>query len=128
MMSDPIGATTDSIVIEDIKDWRGQDVVDSQGEKLGKLEEVYYDTESDLPAFGAIKSGLVGKHITLVPLAGATAGQSYIRVATAKDRFKDAPQIDTDTELTSEAEAESYHHFDLEYRPMGAGARRLAKH
>jgi len=128
MMSDPIGATTDSIVIEDIKDWRGQDVVDSQGEKLGKLEEVYYDTESDVPAFGAIKSGLVGKHITLVPLAGATAGQSYIRVATAKDRFKDATSIDTDTELTSEAEAESYQHFGLEYRPMGAGARRLAKH
>jgi hypothetical protein len=128
MMSDPIGATTDSIVIEDIKDWRGQDVVDSQGEKLGKLEEVYYDTESDVPAFGAIKSGLVGKHITLVPLAGATAGQSYIRVATAKDRFKDAPSIDPDTELTSEAEAESYQHFGLEYRPMGAGARRLAKH
>jgi hypothetical protein len=128
MMSDPIGATTDSIVIEDIKDWRGQDVVDSHGEKLGKLEEVYYDTESDVPAFGAIKSGLVGKHITLVPLAGATAGQSYIRVATAKDRFKDAPSIDPDTELTSEAEAESYQHFGLEYRPMGAGARRLAKH
>jgi PRC-barrel domain len=128
MMSDPTGATTNSIVIEDIKDWRGQDVVDSQGEKLGKLEEVYYDTESDVPAFGAVKSGLVGKHITLVPLAGATAGQSYIRVATAKDRFKDAPSIDTDTELTSQAEAESYQHFGLEYRPMGAGARRLAKH
>lgn len=128
MMSDPTGATTDSIVIEDIKDWRGQDVVDSQGEKLGKLEEVYYDTESDVPAFGAVKSGVVGKHITLVPLAGATAGQSYIRVTTAKDSFKDAPSIDTDTELTSQAEAESYQHFGLEYRPTGAGARRLAKH
>jgi hypothetical protein len=74
-VTDPTGATADSIVIEDIKEWRGQDVIDSQGEKLGKLEDVYYDTESDAPAFGAIKSGLVGKHITLVPLAGATAGQ-----------------------------------------------------
>lgn len=127
-MTDPVGAITHSIAIEDIKDWRGQDVVDSQGEKLGKLEEVYYDTESDAPAFGAIKSGLVGKHITLVPLAGATAGQSYIRVATAKERFKDAPSVDTDTELTSEVEADSYQHFGLEYRPVGDGARRLAKH
>src|SRR5215217_1242120 len=84
-MTDPVAATSNSIVIEDIKDWRGQDVVDSEGDKLGKLEEVYYDTESDVPAFCAVKSGLVGKHITLVPLAGATAGQSYIRVATAKD-------------------------------------------
>src|SRR3954471_20676450 len=128
MMSDPTGATTNSIVIEDIKDWRGQDVVDSQGEKLGKLDEVYYDTETDVPAFGAVKSGLVGKHITLVPLAGASAGQSYIRVATAKDQFKGAPSIDTDAELTVDDEASSYGHYGLEYRPAGAGARRLAKH
>jgi hypothetical protein len=127
-MMDPTGATTNSIAIEDVKDWRGQDVLDAQGEKLGKLEEVYYDTDSDAPAFGAVKSGLVGKHITLVPLAGASAGQSYLRVATAKDSFKDAPSIDTDAELTAEDEASSYGHFGLEYRPTGAGGRRLAKH
>ena len=98
------------------------------GREARQTQDVYYDTESDAPAFGAIKSGLVGKHITLVPLAGATAGQSYLRVAIAKDRFKDAPSIDTDTELTSEVEADSYQHFGLDYRPVGADARRLAKH
>jgi PRC-barrel domain len=127
-MMDPTSATTSSITIEDVKEWRGQDVVDAQGEKLGKLDEVYYDTESDAPAFGAVKSGLMGKHITLVPLAGASAGQTYIRVATAKDRFKNAPSIDPDAELTAEDEASSYGHFGLDYRPAGAGARRLAKH
>jgi hypothetical protein len=125
-MTDP--TSTSPIAIEDIKEWRGQDILDAQGEKLGKLDEVYYDTETDVPAFGAVKSGLVGKHITLVPLAGASAGQSYIRVATAKAQFKDAPSIDTDAELTAEDEASSYGHFGLEYRPGGAGARRLAKH
>src|SRR4051794_21057750 len=127
-MTDPTGATTSSVAIEDIKEWRGQAVLDPQGEKLGTLDEVYYDTESDAPAFGAVKSGLVGKHITLVPLAGASAGQSYIRVATAKEQFKDAPSIDTDVELTAEDEASSYGHFGLDYRPAGAGTRRLAKH
>jgi hypothetical protein len=127
-MIDPTGATTSSIAIEDIKAWRGQDILDAQGDKLGKLDEVYYDTETDAPAFGAVKSGVVGKHITLVPLVGATAGQSCIRVATEKKQFKDAPSIDTDAELTAEDEASSYRHFGLEYRPAGAGARRLAKH
>ena len=125
-MIDPPG--TSSIAIEDIKEWRGQDIIDAQGQKLGTLDEVYYDTETDVPAFGAVKSGLVGKHITLVPLAGASAGQSYIRVATAKDQFKDAPSVDTDAELTAEDEASSYGHYGLEYRPGEAGARRLAKH
>jgi hypothetical protein len=127
-MTDPTAATASSIAIDDVKEWRGQDVLDAQGEKLGKLDEVYYDTETDAPAFAAVKSGLVGKHITLVPLAGATAGLSYLRVATAKERFKDAPSVDTDAELTAEDEASSYRHFGLEYRPAGAGARRLAKH
>jgi len=127
-MMDPSGATTSSIAIEDVKEWRGQDVLDAQGEKLGKLDEVYYDTETDTPAFGAVKSGLVSKQITLVPLAGASAGLSYLRVATAKERFKDAPSVDTDAELTAEDEASSYGHYGLEYRPAGAGARRLAKH
>ena len=125
---DPSGATTSLIAIEDVKAWRGQDVLDAHGEKLGKLDEVYYDTETDVPAFGAVKSGLMGKHVTLVPLAGASAGQSYLRVATAKERFKDAPSLDTDAELTAEDEASSYGHFGLGYRPAGAGARRLAKH
>jgi hypothetical protein len=35
------------IPVENLGDWRGQEVVDPAGEKLGKLEEVYYDGETD---------------------------------------------------------------------------------
>ena len=35
------------IPVENITDWRGQDVVDPDGEKLGKLEQVYFDGETD---------------------------------------------------------------------------------
>lgn len=122
---DPIA---DSIHIEDVKQWRGQDVVVAGGDKLGKLEEVYYDTETDAPAFGAVKSGVVSKHITLVPLTGCVAGQAYLKVTVSKEQFKNAPSIDTDVELTPEDEAAAYGHFGFEYRAAGAGARRLAKH
>jgi hypothetical protein len=115
------------ISVEDIKEWRGQDVVDLNGDKLGKLEEVFYDAETDEPAFGAIKSGVIGKHLTLVPLFRATVGQSHLRVAVGKDEFKKAPSVDTDTELTAEDEAQSYGFYGLEYRSVGQGARRLAK-
>jgi uncharacterized protein YrrD len=114
--------------VEVIKEWRGQDVVDAGGDKLGKLEEVYYDTESDVPAFAAVKSGLIGKHVSLVPLAGASVGQSYVRVTVAKAQVKDAPNFDPDAELTLDDEAESYRHYGLEYQPAGEAARRLAKH
>jgi hypothetical protein len=127
-MPGPLSAATITIAVEDVKEWRGQDVLGSDGDKLGKLDEVYYDTESDAPAFGAVKSGLLGKKVTLVPLAGATVGQSHLRVRVAKDEFKDAPSFDPDAELSLDDESGTYRHYGLEYVAAWQGARRLAKH
>jgi hypothetical protein len=115
------------IPVENIGDWRGQEVVDATGEKLGKLEEVYYDGETDEPAFAAVKSGLVSKSITLVPLARASVGRDDVRVDRAKGEFKKAPSFDTDTELSLNDESATYAHYGLEYQPAGEGARRLGK-
>jgi len=116
------------ILAEDIKQWRGEDVLDPAGEKLGKLDEVYYDTETDQPGFAAVKSGVIGKHVTLVPLTGATVGHDFVRVTASKDQVKNAPAVDPDAELTAVDEASSYGYFGLTYTPAGQGARRLAKH
>src|SRR4051794_38362434 len=115
------------IPVENLADWRGQEVVDSAGEKLGKLEEVYYDGETDEPVFVTVKTGLVSKSLTLVPLDSASVGREYVRVNRAKGEFKKAPSFDTDTEFTLDDEAAAYAHYGLEYRPAGEGARRLAK-
>jgi hypothetical protein len=127
-MTGPLSAATTTIAVEDIKDWRGQDVLGSDGDKLGKLDEVYYDTETDAPAFGAVKSGLLGKKVTLVPLAGATVGQSHVRARVAKDEFKGAPSFDPDAELSLDDERGTDGYYGLEYVPVAQGARRLAKH
>jgi sporulation protein YlmC with PRC-barrel domain len=115
------------IPVENIADWRGQEVVDRTGEKLGKLEEVYFDGETDEPAFAAVKSGLVNKSITLVPLARSSVGREYVRVDQAKSDVKKAPSFDTDAELSLDDEASAYRYYGLEYAPAGEGARRLAK-
>ena len=127
-MSTPQSATAAHIAVEDVKEWRGETVLGPGDEKHGKLEEVYYDTETDLPAFGAVKSGTLSKKLTLVPLAGATVGQSHIRVTATKDDFKKAPSFDTDAELSSEDEVEIYGFYGIGYVPTGQDARRLAKH
>ena len=115
------------IPVENITDWRGQDVVDPAGEKLGKLEQVYFDGETDDATFIAVKSGTFSKNLTLVPLAKASVGRDYVRVDHAKSAFKKAPSYDTDVELTLDDEAETFKHYGLEYTPAGEGARRLAK-
>jgi hypothetical protein len=120
-------AMTTTIPVEDIKDWTGQDVLDLQGDKLGKLEDVFYDAETDAPTFVAVKSGRLGKHLTLVTLTGATAGRTYLRVAIDKKLFKGAPHYDPAAELTIDDEAAAYDYYGLVYEPVGDGARRLAK-
>ena len=102
-MSDATAPTEAMIVVDDIKEWRGQDVVDSRGQKLGKLDEIYYDTETDRPAFAAVKSGTISKHLTLLPLAGATVGRDHLSVSADKDRLKGVPTFPTDEELTAAA-------------------------
>jgi len=42
----------------DIRDWRGHDVVDTDGHGIGKLESVYVDTGTDLPSFATVTVGL----------------------------------------------------------------------
>jgi sporulation protein YlmC with PRC-barrel domain len=115
------------IPVENITDWRGQEVVDPSGEKLGKLEDVYYDGETDEPVFAAVKTGLVSKSLTLVPLLRASVGRDYVRVDRRKAVFKKAPSFDTDAELSLDDEAATFAHYSLEYTPAGEGARRLAK-
>ena len=115
------------IPVENITDWRGQDVLDVVGEKLGKLEEVYFDGETDAPVFAAVKSGLLSKSLTFVPLANASVGREYVRVDRPKGEFKKAPSFDTDVELTLDDEAATYQHYSMDYTPAGTGSRRLAK-
>ncbi len=40
-----------------IAEWHGKQLVDRDGEKIGKLEDVYVDVETDEPAFGTVKEG-----------------------------------------------------------------------
>src|SRR4051795_4491048 len=110
------------IPVENIADWRGQEVVDRTGDKLGKVEEGYFDGETDEPAFIAVKSGLVNKSVTLVPLGGASVGREYVRVDQAKSDVKKAPSFAPDSDFSLNDEARASRHFGLEYEPAGSGA------
>ena len=50
-----------------VAEWHGKMLVDRDGQKIGKLEDVYVDVENDEPQFGTIKEGFIGRHLTFVP-------------------------------------------------------------
>ncbi len=82
--------------VDQIEEWLGQDVLDSQEERVGKLEDVFYSSAGGEAVFASVKSGLLGRHSSVVPLAGASVGRDYIRVAYTKAQIEDASS-DVDT-------------------------------
>jgi hypothetical protein len=112
----------------DIREWRGHDVVDPEGHKIGELEAVYVDTSTDLPAFGTVKVGMPTRHrLAFVPLAQAVVGPGYLKVAHDRKQVKDSPSITTDGELPAADEEAIFKHYGLPYQAGASGERQLAR-
>ena len=99
--------------VEGIADWIGRDVVDRDGEKVGKLEDVYYDTADSDPAFVSVKMGTFGRSHPLAPLRGATLSRDYVRLAAPKELVKDAPEDISGGRLTGVDAVAVLKHFGL---------------
>jgi len=114
---------------QDLSEWRGSDLVDRDGERIGALQDVYFDVETDEPQFGTVKQGWLGRHLTFVPLIGVTVGPGSLQVTTTKEQIKSAPNIALEgAELSGEDESTLYHHYQLNYTPSDtASGRRLAR-
>src|SRR4051812_44757487 len=90
--------------VEDVTAWRGRNLVDRDGDKIGSVEEVYLDAQSGEPEWLAVKTGLFGSKLSFVPLSDADATGDEIRVPFEKAQVKDSPNIDADRELSPEEE------------------------
>jgi PRC-barrel domain len=116
-----------------IAEWHGKMLVDRDGEKMGKLQDVYVyvyvDVENDEPQFATVKEGFIGRHLTFVPLGGITVGPDDLQVAVTKDQIKAAPNIEQHGEELSQADEWALcHHFELNYTPPDSqSGRRLAR-
>jgi len=115
---------------QDLSAWRGRDLFDRDGEKIGRLEDVYFDIETGQPQFGTVKEGFIDRHLTFVPLTGVTVGPDNIQVGVTKRQVKDAPNMEHEGEaLTQDDESLLYHYYQLNYTPIDdQGGRRLARH
>ena len=89
-------------------------MVDPGGEKVGSIEEIYLDQETDRPEWALVNTGLFGGRSTFVPLEGATEQDGKVRVNVDQEHAKDAPNVDASGELTHEEEAQLYRHYGME--------------
>jgi stress response protein YsnF len=91
----------------------GQQLVDNNGDKIGKIEDVYLDEQTGRPEWFAVKTGFFGSRLGLVPTAQAFWRGDTIAVPYSKAQVKDAPHVDPDGHLLQEEEATLYSHYGL---------------
>lgn len=121
------GEAPPAIGHRDIAEWQGRLLIDRNGERIGKLEHVYFDVESEEPQFGTVKEGLFGRHLALIPLSGATIGPDGVQVLVSKEQVRVAPKLEA-ADLSPADESRLYHHYELNYTPLDTDSgRRLAR-
>jgi len=104
---------------QDILSYRGRDLTGADGEKLGKIEEIYIDRQTERPEWALITTGLFGTKQTFVPIEQANDSEEGLRVPFDKATVKDAPKIDPDGELSEQEESQLYRHYGRDHGGTG---------
>ena len=97
-------------------DWSGRELIDAYGSKVGTIEALFQDQQTEEPEWAAVKTGLFGTKLSFVPIEQAVPSGESLRVPFSKDQIKDAPNIDdSDGQLSQQQEAELYAHYGMSY-------------
>ena len=99
--------------------WHGRTMVGSDGEKIGKISEIYEDPQSGKPEWATVNTGLFGTKSNFVPLAGASPDGEDVRAQVTKDQVNDAPGVENDGELSEAEERRLFEHYGVPYTDAG---------
>jgi uncharacterized protein (TIGR02271 family) len=107
---------------QDVLALRGQDLMGRDGEKIGKIEEIYLDTDTNQPEWALVTTGMFGTKQSFVPISSADRTEDGIAVPFDKATVKDAPKVDPDGRLSGSEEQELYRHYDIDYASTDSGS------
>jgi uncharacterized protein (TIGR02271 family) len=97
--------------------WIGHQVIDTAGDKVGKVSQVYFDEQSGQPEWLAVNTGMFSSKASFVPLQGAKADGENLVISFDKAKVKDAPRVEEDADgfLTPAEEQELYTYYGRDY-------------
>jgi uncharacterized protein (TIGR02271 family) len=95
--------------------FRGRTMVDRDGDKIGKIDDVYEDRQGGQAEWALVNTGLFGTKKSFVPLHDAQPVGEDVRVPLEKAQVKDAPSIEPDGELSESEERQLFTHYNVAY-------------
>src|ERR671921_523172 len=96
--------------------YAGYEVYDRNGEKIGKVDDLFVD-ENDQPEYLGVKMGFLGLEGTsLIPweLTRVNEEGHRIEVSVEKAQVKESPSFNDDRDITPEYEEQVYSHYGLQ--------------
>jgi uncharacterized protein (TIGR02271 family) len=89
----------------------GLTAIDSDGDKIGKVGQVYLDDAAGQPEWVTVSTGIFGTRESFAPLYNASVRDDQLVLAVPRQLVKDAPNIDDDGHLTETEVAALYQHY-----------------
>lgn len=100
----------------------GLHVIGRNDVALGVVEGVYADLRSGHPQWAAIRSGLFGTDVSLIPLARAEQDDRSLRIPYSIQEIRDAPHRTFGTVMSHKEEANLFRHYGVSYDSAGSSA------
>ncbi len=101
------------ITQDQVPDLVGMAVYDVDGEKVGKVGQVYLEDDSKEPSWVTVRTGFFGIKESFAPLNRARIEGEHLVLSVKKEAVKGAPRIDADGELPANQEVELYGYYDI---------------
>ena len=104
------------ITQEQVRNLIGSNLVDSNGDKIGKIGQIFLDDRTGHPEWATVNTGFFGSSENFVPLAQAAVSGEELRVPFDKAKVKDAPNVDVERgHLDEPEEQQLYAYYGLDY-------------
>jgi uncharacterized protein (TIGR02271 family) len=104
-----------------VDDWQGRTLKDRNGDKIGTIDALYVDHETNKPEWALVTAGMLGgKKSSFVPLAGASPRGDDLVADVDAQQVKDAPNVSPADQLSEREEADLFRHYGIDYTAEGS--------
>jgi uncharacterized protein (TIGR02271 family) len=100
----------------------GRTAVGADGDKVGRIGQVYVDDVTGHPEWVTVTTGLFGTRESFAPLYNSEVRDDQVVLAVPKQLVKDAPNVENDGHLADAETTALYQHYTGYLNPAGTTA------
>ena len=98
---------------DQVREVIGTTAYDPDGDKIGKVGQVYLDDATGEPEWVTVNTGFFGSSESFVPVRDAELAGDRLQVAHSKEKVKDAPHLGDGGHLEPEEESRLYDYYGV---------------